>query len=348
MRKVNTNLDLSPISSPLLAPLRAAVVNLGGRVERLDPWSDQVVRVYPPTNEASKSGPVLIGCGATANYPLNSAVAASVARDKSHTAHILSQAGFQTPEGGHVFLSHDRINERPAGKEIEAAKNLTDKLGYPVYCKPLTGSKGDGVSFCQTLDELEAALIKLSQYHNAARIEAPVHGTEYRLFVSCGKIEFAYRKDFLSLKGDGQSSLLELATAAFGETMEPERLSERLHRGGHIADRIPRHGERITPFAAANLTYGSQIADILLTVPEHLTNWALKAAATLDLEVCGFDVISQTPLTEAPLSDLTILEANANPSLLGIWNLGHTDIAIEVWQRILQRAFSQKKPQSCA
>src|SRR6185436_5771009 len=92
----------------------------------------------------SKDGKsVVLGSGGVCSFPINSATAYTLSRDKAHTKSVLKEAGLPVIPGALFFAHTRRVGLRGPGREAENARAFAAGLGYPVFAKPNQGSRGN-------------------------------------------------------------------------------------------------------------------------------------------------------------------------------------------------------------
>lgn len=80
---------------------------------------------------------------------------------------------------------------------------------------------------------------------------------------------------------------------------------------------------------AANRSQGGAAADFRDGAPAALEAVALKAAAALGLKLAGVDVFDVSPARDH--SALMLIEANANPGIETLYDVGREDLVIAIW-----------------
>src|SRR5689334_21275922 len=115
---------------------RDAAEAIGARFEDLDNGGGYLFRIVKDGRS------VLGGGGNVCGYPVNSAVAYTISRDKAHTKAVLAASGLPVIPGGLFFAHRRRAALRTPGREAENAAVYAATLGYPVFCKPNLGSRG--------------------------------------------------------------------------------------------------------------------------------------------------------------------------------------------------------------
>lgn len=127
-------------------------------------------------------------------FPINGFTGARLAKDKAHAAAVLSAAGFRVPRGGHFFVVPEWSDIRPPGRELPEAFEFAADLGYPVFVKPIDGSRGRLARAVESPEDLGHHLVEIGRQTYAARIEQLISGVEHRAFVLDGRVRFTYAK----------------------------------------------------------------------------------------------------------------------------------------------------------
>lgn len=322
-----------------------AAARCGWRIEMLDPFTGHAARIH----DGARS--VLIGAGSSYSYPINPVPAATLARDKAHAAQILRTAGHRVPEGRLFFLHPAYRDLRPAGQELSDAARYAAQLGYPVFVKPNTGARGDGVELIANAEALPHHLKTIAVRYFAALIQRPVAGAEYRLFVADGRVRFSHRRARAVLLGDGVQTVRALLDAA-NTALEAKRLTPvattpeqnpvlaaGMAAVGIGVDDVPVPGQALPYMARGNLSAGGRPEAFTTEHPPTVHTAAAAVADALDLRVAGVDVLTTAPLANA--AAWTVLEVNANPGLTAPEAMGKPELAITIVTDILTASFAQ-------
>ncbi len=260
-------------------------------------------------------------------HPLNTAAASQLARDKAYSYAVLEDIGVDVPAWECAFLRDESRTVYGVGHGVAPAMDFASRNGYPVFVKPNQGAKGRGADTANDPDELAAALRRLAQDDYIAIVQEYVVLDEYRVLVMDGRPLFAYRRARASVTGDGRRTVRELVSDQGRRTPETNFLKRRL-------DEIPGAGERLECAPAYNLDSGGTIAEVFEDVPDRIGSWALGIAERLGLAYCGIDFFCEDLHGGAP----KLIEANASPSLVGVWEHGRRDLVFDIWGRIFSRS----------
>jgi|GEM_PF-1170484 len=319
------------------------------QVEIVDAHSAYLVRVR------YKDAFFFSGAGLICAYPLNSASAFTVSRDKAHTISVLEQAGIACPRGCHFFISPEYRAQRGPGREIGDAIDYAGSLGYPVFAKPNSGSRGEFAAEVTDRDDLIFHLGAMGMRHRVALIQELLRGDEYRLLVAGGRVRYAHAKRRPALVGDGEQPLVALLAgvnrARVDHGLEPLALTS-----GFLRDRMAERDltlESVLPAGArfeyaptGNLSGGGRPADFTTEIPHGTAAFCRKVAGTLGLDVCGIDVITTGGLDQP--ERFVVIEVNGNPAMTAPEAVGRRDVAIAIWRDICARYFKTDVNENCA
>ncbi|NET10649.1 MAG: hypothetical protein F6K16_39345 [Symploca sp. SIO2B6] len=315
--------------------VKLASEKIGYKYEDLDEGNGYLIKV---TN-ASKS--IFLSSGAVCSYPINRATSVGLASDKSHTSRILESLGYPCIPGKHFFITSDRIKLRNTGHEDSDSFYYADKLGYPVFCKPNRGSRGDFAERINSPSDLQQYIDRAKKKYEAIIIQKFITGNEYRVFCFDDNTLFSYRKNPSFILGDGIHSIKELITVynntlkgAGISSVNERTLANNLAESGRSLSSILTVGEPLNVQFRANLSAGGWIEDFTIHPRRELSDLALKCAKALQLRVCGVDIMDRSK--NCDLSDLVVIEVNGNPFMSSLVEISRTDIAIEVWVKILK------------
>ncbi len=308
----------------------------------IDDYSQQLVRV------ADGEHFFFAGIGRVANYPLNTAVAASIARDKAFVYQVLAKAGLAVPDYGHFFLEPLHQGLRGKGRERADAFAYAERLGYPVFVKPIDGSKGTLCDVAYGPQDLDALLERIARFHHAALIQRVLAGEDRRLFVMDGKVIYGYRRMRAVLLGDGTSAikrLLERYNAEFTaqgvsevKTDSPF-LRETLRLRGLSPDHVLRRGEEIPVSPRGNISAGGRMLDYTEEMPDVWADWAGRVTAALGLRVCAIDFFAEPGSSR--VEGLHLIEVNSNPNLDGLMATGREARVRAIWRQVARTYFAE-------
>lgn len=165
---------------------RRAAERLGFDFRDLDEGSGYLVEVEHDGRR------IYLGDGKVSAYPVNSATADHLARDKAFTNIVLGRAGLPHL-GGQLFFANNRFREfRDGSREIADHINL---LSYPRFVKPNQGSKGRHAQTVRSAAEMRAYVREVEAEIDQILVQEIVEAEEYRVFVDHGVALFCYRKE---------------------------------------------------------------------------------------------------------------------------------------------------------
>ncbi len=307
-------------------------IEKGYQFKNLDSFSEILAQITTPTRQ------VLIS---SKGYPLNTASAMKIANDKALTGLVLKNAGINVPEGDYFFISPERRQERPNGKELLDAINYAKVLNYPVFIKPINGLSGNFALLIDNEADLSLSLQRMAQKYFAVIIQKPLFQVEQRIFVLDNKVRFAYTKKRTMIVGDGVSSIKTLMLP-FIENQQyfvnSEYIQNNLVAKGYSYTTVLNAEEQFFLSSNANPNSGGIISEIYTSVSKECEAWAINIAKTMGLDLCGIDFFVPQNLTDNP-SKFTVIEVNANPSLRTLWRLGYQELIKSIWEDILQKSF---------
>lgn len=329
-------MPVSPSASPP-APLpdsaryaRDAAEAIGARFEDLDQGGGYLFRISKGERF------VLAGAGAVCAFPVNSASAFGVSRDKAHTKSVLRSVEIPVIPGG-LFFSHARQAAlRGPGREAADALAFAARQGYPVFCKPNSGSRGNYAEIVRSEADLQDYLGRVARDFETFLIEPVVHGVEHRVLVHDGRARFHSIKSEPALIGDGRSTVLGLLAAlnrsiatAGVSPYAPSALDDREDPNG-----VPALGVRIPMRGRRNLSAQGFVESTRVDVPARLAAIAIRAVAAIGLRLGAVDLFDLS--TAGDLSDLVVIEVNGNPGLSTLERAGHMDVIRAIWVAMLR------------
>ncbi len=278
---------------------------------------------------------VLGGGGSVCAYPINSAVAYTISRDKSHTKSVLSTAGLPVISGGLFFAHTLRAALRDTGREVAEAAAFAARLGFPVFCKPNAGSRGDFAEIIPDEAAMHAYAARLAPHHESFLVEPLIHGTEHRILVKDGRVVFHAVKASPEIIGDGRTSIAALA-AALDRNVAPGVSAAAIT--SHRPDYVPAPGERIALPGRRNLSAAGGIETVSEQAPPPLAALALSAVEALSLRIGAVDLFDLSSAGDS--SDPVIIEVNGNPGLRTLELAGRDDLIRAMWASMYEECLS--------
>ncbi len=279
------------------------------------------------------------GAGAICSYPLNSAAAYAISRDKAHTAAALKASGVPAIRGELYFVTDHFAALRPTGHEVSDAIAAFAVHGKPMFCKPNMGARGDFAEIVVSVDALRDYIERVRARYDAILLQPIVDGDEYRVFCIDSQAIFVTAKAGFTLTGDGvrtlgallgeqNDALVAAGISVFDESILPGDM-----------DWVPSDGETVILPGRRNLSAGGGIANFSTDVPAPLADIACKAAVAVGLRVSGLDIFDVSPARD--LSDLTVIEVNGNPSIASLSRIGRDDLVDHIWRTVIETWFAE-------
>jgi len=241
-------------------------------------------------------------------------IAVDLAGDKDRTKKILTAASIPVPEGDMIC-------------SVEKLQESVKRLGYPLVIKPLDGNHGKGATIGITdWDEAMVAFERAKQYADKIIVEQYISGRDYRILVIDKKFVAASLRTPASVTGDGRHTIRELIQIVNADPRRGnghDNVLTCIEVNDVCLEFLGKHGysmESVLPLGTvcylkptANLSTGGTATDVTDAV--HPSNRSLfeRVARTIDLDICGIDVMApdlSTPLKE---NGGAILEVNAAP-----------------------------------
>lgn len=271
-------------------------------------------------------------------YGLNDARAYSLARDKAFSQRVLDEAGLQTIPSILFFANDRQAAYRSPGRELNDALRWSVEAAseFPVFCKPNQGSKGEFAEIAADPSAFADYMHRVGAHYDVILVQPLLEGEEYRVLVLEDRALCVYRKGQPQLIGDGESSVRQLLEAARATWKQPKHAAPldaarvRTPDGVQIAlDTVIEHGAMVTLDGRANRSAGGSAYALTEEVPEELARFALDAARTLGLQLAGVDLFDLSPTRD--LSDLVVIEVNANPAIETLEAHERYDLIEAIW-----------------
>ncbi|MEQ1781513.1 MAG: hypothetical protein ABMA14_09145 [Hyphomonadaceae bacterium] len=307
---------------------RDAAEAIGARFEDLDGGEGYLFRISHGDRF------VLGGGGNVSTYPVNSAPAYTISRDKAHTKAVLISAGVPVIPGGLYFAHARRAALRAPGHEASDAATFAQRLGYPVFCKPNHGSRGTFAEIVPTPAGLDDYIRRVAVEFESFLVEPVLDGAEHRIFVLDGRPVFHATKSAPGLIGDGCTTLAQLL-AALNAALEAEGISAAPTSalGDRDLNATPAAGEHIPLSGRRNLSAQGGVETVNDHVPVELAHPATAAVAALGLRAGAVDMFDVSAMRD--LSDIVVIEVNGNPGLRTLERAGRNDMIRAIWTHML-------------
>jgi cyanophycin synthetase len=281
----------------------------------------------------------VIASGTANPYALNSAAAAALARDKGFAALALAAAGVAHVPGEVFFITDRHAAFRSPGREPDDARNASQSFVYPVFCKPVASSRGDGAERVADPEAFAEYCRRTAARHDAILVQPFIEAEEHRVIVLHGRALCAYRKRAPTVIGTGQDTLADLVaaaraagpatTAAPAPVAQVVGVTEQGVRVGALD--VPEVGAPVRLLGAANRALGGDADPIETPGDAGRALVAEAAARALGLTFAGVDLFQ----TEGgPI----VIEANAAPALHTLEAQGRHDLIHAIWRANLEAA----------
>lgn len=255
---------------------------------------------------------------------LNPLGASEIAKDKDYANFFMKRMGYPTVPG-RTFYSDAWCRAIGSRRGIDAAYRYAKRIGFPVFVKPNSGSKGTAVAKVHTKTEFYRAMrIALAQ-DRVVLVQKPVAGRDYRVVVLGGRVISAYERTPLSVTGDGKATIRGLLLRKKREFEKSERdtliriddprIRERLARRRLTMGSVLPHGERLLLLDNANLSTGGDALDVTAAIHPGFRKIAVRLTHEMGLHLCGVDLMIEGGGITEPPARWHVLEVNAAPGL---------------------------------
>lgn len=220
---------------------------------------------------------------------LNSQAAALAANAKPAQKALLGAAGLPVPAAA------EYVNRQTALHDY--ATSYQDKA---IVVKPSCGHDGLGVHVFM-MPPTQAAF--LAAYDAAAAygsvlVEAYAKGAAYRLFVQDGQVQAALELTPANVVGDGRRTIAALVShknakrpVGWQPVVLDDQATQVLAMQGFSGDSILPRGHQAFLRFASNTRFGADGYDVTDDLATGYAKLAVKAAQTLNLAVCGVDMM---------------------------------------------------------
>ncbi len=241
-------------------------------------------------------------------------IAVDLASDKALTNTLLADSGLPVPR------------QRQVRSPAEAVEAL-EALGAPVVVKPLDGNHGRGITIgVGTAEEMQKAWALASEVSSVVVVESFVEGLDHRLLVVDGRLVAASKRVPGHVVGDGKHTVAKLVAAVNSDPRRgvghekaltrieiDDQALRMLAAAGLGPDAIPEADRTVFLRATANLSTGGTAVDVTELVHPDNREMAERAAATIGLDVCGVDFLTQDVSHSWVEAGGAICEVNAAP-----------------------------------
>lgn len=206
-----------------------------------------------------------------------------------------------------------------------------------VVVKPQKGSHGTGITTGVTTPEaLETAVRRAQAVDQTVLLQQQVAGEDFRLLFIDYEFVAAVKRTPATITGDGEHTVRQLVEAAnaakraaWAEMRDGQKADEESRgsisptplaeivaaRGEEFLETTPGKGETVQLLNKANVSLGGQTHDMTAAVNRELVAELSVLLRTIDLPLCGVDVLS-ADISSSPDSRTSfVIELNAAPGL---------------------------------
>lgn len=275
---------------------------------------------------------------------LNGPSSMALAKDKFRCGEKLREAGINSPLTLMLPQFSQKADEGDTKENIEmlvrqALHHFIDRVGFPVFVKPNTGSEGRGVYKADNARNLSRILRNSRKINKETLVQQACIGDEFRVVVLGGQVLMAYQKVPLQIVGDGQTNIHDLLVSKIDElrsyrkmklSASSKKIDFVLSALGYRRDDILPEGKVIQPVPNGNLAQGAYPVDRTEYIREHFAAACGQIAETLRLPWMGLDL-----MVEKDSNSYSVIEVNSKP--------GFSKYAgeSEVHKKKVERVYSQ-------
>lgn len=256
---------------------------------------------------------------------INRMGASEIARDKGYAKYFLRLLGYPVVRGK-VFYSKGWCKAIGSKKNIDRAYEYARRLGFPVFVKPNSRSRGVAVDKVSTRAEFYRAMrYALTKDDVAVVEEAIASASDYRIVVLDQKVISAYERIPLNVIGDGRSTikaLLKKKQEHFNKIgrdtqidLRDRRLLRNLRRLRLKLDSVLEKDRRIFLLDNANLSAGGESTDVTRIIHSDFRKLAIDLTRGMGLRLCGVDLLIKGGSIAESAKKFYVLEINSAPGL---------------------------------
>lgn len=265
------------------------------------------------------------------NFEINSATAHLVAGDKAAVGDLLAHAGIPAVE--HRLFLHPNLSGYVSDKgNWPAMLAYAEKIGYPLVCKPNTGTGGEGVTRVDTAAELEKTVMLLFRNHRGVCLSPYLEiDQEFRAILLDGECELLYTKRRPHVVGDGTSNVLELIEKLhLNGLLSQEMAGQAIEQHGGELRQVPVAGQEVLLGWKHNLGEGSAPQMVEPgALYDQLVEMARRAAAAINIRFASIDMVQAD-------GKLMVLEINSG--VMMEYFVRHVENGREMAKGIYRRA----------
>jgi D-alanine-D-alanine ligase-like ATP-grasp enzyme len=256
---------------------------------------------------------------------INRMGASEIARDKGYAKHFLRLLGYPVVRGN-VFYSKGWCKDIGSKKNIDRAYEYARRLGFPVFVKPNSRSRGVAVDKVSTRAEFYGAMRHVFTKDHVAVVEQAIaSASDYRIVVLDRKVISAYERIPLNVIGNGRStikSLLKKKQQHFNKIgrdtqidLQDSRLLRNLKRSRLTLNSVLEKDRQVFLLDNANLSAGGESRDVTGVIHSDFRQLAIDVTRGMGLRLCGVDVLVEGGSLADPANEFYVLEINSAPGL---------------------------------
>lgn len=269
-------------------------------------------------------------------YPTNLRFTYDLFKDKAWTKQLLKKYRYRVSRGDYFYLDSSWSRKEPS-RSVQSALAYAEKIGYPVFVKPNSGSQGNYATVVYNKTQLQKHLSLMRHYAQVYLIEEVTQSPEYRIFIVGGKPMFSYQRERTAIVGDGRSRIIEILDRL--HILPSPFIQAHLRAKKMTLKSVLRQGDTVDVLPVANISQGAKIKDYNERFTQETKEWAKNLYKITGNHIIGVDIFtSQGPNNP---DSFTIIELNHQPSLVGIWEAGHQDMVYHVWDQIFKKYFGK-------
>lgn len=244
------------------------------------------------------------------DYWFNSSSIRRIFKDKIYTTKILRHYGEKVADDMLVVKESSAVSNE--SNNIQACLEFAEKVWYPLIFKPNNGSRGEWVKKIFSQKQL---LQELKLYNNDNKdwfflLQQYLPGTEYRAIYLDGEVLVAYKREPISIKWDGTSSIKELISI-YQYDVFLEEIKKYLTDQEVSLDTVLTLGEEISLLPTANVSMWWKVSVVPLSEEDIV--FIKKIADIFWANYFWIDIISEWSIAEG-----TVLEINGAPGIAWI------------------------------
>ncbi|MBX3068902.1 MAG: ATP-grasp domain-containing protein [Thermomicrobiales bacterium] len=241
----------------------------------------------------------------------------STAEDKAASIELMKGVGIPVPRG---------VVVRDVGEALAAA----EAIGYPVVVKPVDSLKGRGVAVdLDTPKKLRDFVPRAMHYSKskAVLIEEFVRGSDYRVLVIDDRVVAVVERQPAQVVGDARHTVADLidienrnplrgrdGSLPMNRIVADESTDEALARVGLTRSSVPEQGQVVRVKLAGNVSQGGSAVDRLADIHPDNARLAILAARTIDVAMCGVDLVMPDISQSIREVGGAVLEVNFQPA----------------------------------